>query len=483
SPDDVGVSPGKPDERVDILMRYNGKLDQKPIMLPHVGSSDLAEFTVSHRLAEECTFEIFAFHKNRLFQHIGVSVYFCNHPNDFAMTPKMKIEMINMLRGDLSDFTDKKKYGSSIVFSDGLPIISKDLKIQELANEADIKQFNDGIRYLIEDYVKSEKPDDEKLILALADEGRVFYQTVLKRDWKFDENPVQIISSTTSHFPLEFAYIGELGPQVKSLCDKPKVQKALEEGKCCGCNKNGLKYICPLGFLSLRTIIERHRVGENVGLLKNRQLGIVENTVSLNRPPIPFMGKTVVGTSVNVDKVVSGLRSEVCKTIDKYSKQSREVKNWKEWLKAIEDDPDSLVIIGHVESAELRSRDSLEIGNDPITKRDLTDSYLRQESSTIQPIVILIGCNTQDVNMSFMDFAQLFKSMGAAIVLSTFTKIRGSQAAPLVNKLFTILSVSKGEEIRFGEAILKLRRALFAEGMYVSMAMVSHGDADWKLKL
>jgi hypothetical protein len=86
--------------------------------------------------------------------------------------------------------------------------------------------------------------------------------------------------------------------------------------------------------------------------------------------------------------------------------------------------------------------------------------------------------------MSFLDFSSHFKNSGAAIVLSTFTKIRGSHAAPLVVELLKILHSKKGgEEIRFGDAMLELRRKLFAKGLYVSMAMVSHGDADWKLKI
>ena len=478
SPEELPVKEGS-EERVDILLRNGEKISWGHIMLPAIGSSDEAIFPIQIDTKGEQIFEIFAFHKTRLFQQVNVSVFFCQHPDEIAQNPGMKTQLINMPRTDLSDFDIKEKYGLTIVFTDGKPIIADEAGITEMTYESDIKTFNEAIKKTIEKYVKSNNPDDEDLILNLAKYGSLLYRNLFKTIGDL-KKPIQIIADHTQHVPLEFIYLKELDENTLKLC--PKASEALDNGQCESCNENEIKYICPFGFLCLQTIIERHRTGENTDLLKKKNTGIKQD-VTLNRPAIPVLHKTLYGTSNKVEKVVAGLNAEIGQTLGEYSTETINADTWAVWKDGIKQDPDSLVIIGHVEPSPGGINDELEIGEDLKEKVFITEAYVNSGNTGIHPFLVLIGCGTQDLDLSFMDFAQHFKHCGAAIVLSTFTKIRGAHAGPLVQRLFEVLNQFKDREIPFGEAMLKLRQVLFAEKLYVSMAMVSHGDADWKLKI
>ena len=68
-------------------------------------------------------------------------------------------------------------------------------------------------------------------------------------------------------------------------------------------------------------------------------------------------------------------------------------------------------------------------------------------------------------------------------MITNFTKIRGAQAADIVICLMEILKVYKGKEATFGEIMLKLRQELLAQGIMASLALLTYGDADWKIKI
>jgi hypothetical protein len=479
SKDDVAVQPGK-EERVDILLRYRDNMDQKHIMLPYKGSSTEAIFNVNIAEEGETHFEIFAFHKNRLFQQIDLSVFLCKYEEDLGNVPGMKIEMINLLRTTLNDFELKNKYGLSLVFTDGFPVLSQGKKITEIRDEDHINKFNEQLTEIIEKYVKSRNPNEEDLIFALTEQGSLLYKNLFDDSSVFDR-PIQIISSSSRHFPIEFLYTYKLHRKAEKLC--PNAGKALQKGKCSDCNSGDEKYICPFGFLSLRTVIERHRVGENVDMINPDSVGL-KTDVSMNRPAIPILKNTLFGTTEKVDASQAGLRKRLRTKIKESSGSSLEALDWDQWYDGIKSrKPDSLVIIGHVEPSKRGGSNQLEIGTDLLRQTLIDEECVRASKAQTQPFMVLIGCNTQDIELSFLDFTNQFKKCGAAIVLSTFTKIRGSQAVPLVEKLVEILHSNKGKEIPFGKAMLDLRRKLFADGLYVSMAMVSHGDADWKLKI
>lgn len=473
--DDIKIEAGK-SEQVDLALRYDGTIKQEILQLPATGSSTLASFDINIPKEGEMQFELFAYHKGRLFQQINLSVFFCQQKKHIKTVPNIKIRPINMPRLSFSDFGQREEYGLSITDTDGAPILMQKATITPIRDEGQIVTFSKKVQKEIETYVKAKAPDAKKLIRSLAKHGSILYKGLFENSEVFDK-PIQIISPSSNHFPLEFVYTYKLtGTTKQELC--PNAATALEQGECTSCKKDEGRYICPFGFAALRTIIERHEVGVNTNLPNSNSIGL-KTDVTMNRPALPVLGKILFATSEKLED----LQKRIAKKIKEKANSANEATNWSEWGKGLQQEPDSLIIIGHVApSADDDGIEELEIGGDTLSKAFIDPELLRKDGTTIKPFVILIGCNIQDVEMPFVDFATLFRRSGAAIVLSTFTKIRAIQAVPLVEQLIDILKTdTSGQEIRFGEVMLKLRQRLFAQGQYVSMALVSHGDADWKL--
>jgi len=161
------------------------------------------------------------------------------------------------------------------------------------------------------------------------------------------------------------------------------------------------------------------------------------------------------------------------------------VDNWVDWKAKVASNPDSLILIVHTEENRRVRQSQMEIGNEDFLLSNYIDEMMVKgsKSASKSPFAIVIGCNTQDVNNYGFDITSRFMNSGAAIVISNFTKIRGRHAGPIVMKLLDLLKKNQGEVISLGQVMLRLRQLLLAEGIMVSLALITQGDADWKLKM
>jgi hypothetical protein len=96
-------------------------------------------------------------------------------------------------------------------------------------------------------------------------------------------------------------------------------------------------------------------------------------------------------------------------------------------------------------------------------------------------IVALLGGETAVAGaLSYERFPGLLRRAGAEIVIATLTEVLGRQAAPLAERLVTLLyERCANQPGRFGEVMLQLRRQLLAEGLPMVLALAVFGDADW----
>ena len=99
------------------------------------------------------------------------------------------------------------------------------------------------------------------------------------------------------------------------------------------------------------------------------------------------------------------------------------------------------------------------------------------------PFVMMIGCEAVNMDEFGFDLSSQLMNVGAAMVMSNFTKIRGRQAAPIVIKMLEFLKANEGKEFTLGEIVLKLRQYLLAKGIMVGFSITTFGDADWKIKI
>ena len=95
---------------------------------------------------------------------------------------------------------------------------------------------------------------------------------------------------------------------------------------------------------------------------------------------------------------------------------------------------------------------------------------------------MLIGCETGAPEVSFAGLASQFRRHGAAIVVSTGSKIHSDQAVPIAAGLIEELGrLGDRNEGCFGEVMRGIRRRLLAGGHVMVLALTAFGDADWRL--
>ncbi|HUW14651.1 MAG TPA: hypothetical protein VM537_33330, partial [Anaerolineae bacterium] len=163
--------------------------------------------------------------------------------------------------------------------------------------------------------------------------------------------------------------------------------------------------------------------------------------------------------------------------------------SWEEWVAAIKTrSPTILVLLPHTGMHRIQrptvtmTVPVLEIGrNMQLLRGYITGKHVRSEKSATGPIVMLLGCNTQDTSMPFQSFSAQFRRQGAAVVLGTLTSVLGRHAAPIAAWFVHDLERAAAQEGFFGDAFLELRRRALADGLAMALCLVAYGDADWRL--
>jgi hypothetical protein len=205
---------------------------------------------------------------------------------------------------------------------------------------------------------------------------------------------------------------------------------------------------------------------------------------SAGRNQLLVLHNTLFAASDKVEAATPGLNQQVANIISALSAHAEEADDWTEWTQKAQQNRDSLILLVHIEENKNLGEDQLEIGNAKfLIKNQLDHTRLQGAGSTQPPLVVLIGCEANDIENHGFDVAAQLINQGAAIVLTNFTKIRGRHAGPVAIKLVEFLAATRGQEFTFGEIVLKLRQHLLAAGLMASLALVAYGDADWKIKV
>jgi hypothetical protein len=93
---------------------------------------------------------------------------------------------------------------------------------------------------------------------------------------------------------------------------------------------------------------------------------------------------------------------------------------------------------------------------------------------------MLLGCETAVAGaVSYERFPGNLRTAGAEIIVTTLTEVLGRQAAPLAERMVTLMLEGTNQPARFGETMVRLRRQLLAEGLPMVLAIAVYGDADW----
>jgi RNA polymerase subunit RPABC4/transcription elongation factor Spt4 len=471
----------------------NEPIQTKTLPLPRQGDSEERVFTLTTK-GRTGTFiaTIFIYHGQRLIQ-IGQLQSHIVPEGDSTSVPGTTMTTLFSALSDQESLDAGKKYANSFhVLQDehGLQLLeSNTAKETVLRSNDGLKKLVSKIKIEIETAARKteEYPEDltaqnnVDLLRRLALKGNdLFVNYILQQE---SEGPVQIVAYQQEFVPLDFVYTLPAPSLTAGLCDH--AIEALKEGACKNCHhfaQTPADHICPFGFWGLRRVIERFRY-DGEAITNNGDFAFVTGG-GLPRPVLPILQHVIHASTAKTEALSQGLRDTVFETIEKYAPASHWSKSWKDWGDRIREKeyPESLLLIVHTEVNEVADVMQIEIEKeDFLLKNYLTKDHITV-SEKIKPFVVVLGCSTADLQEQGFDISSQFLNNGAAIVVSNFTKIRGSQAGKIMIRLIELLKATTQKEATLGEVMLKLRQQMLAEGLMVSLSVITHGDANWKLK-
>ncbi|QLQ25842.1 MAG: HEAT repeat domain-containing protein [Dechloromonas sp.] len=232
--------------------------------------------------------------------------------------------------------------------------------------------------------------------------------------------------------------------------------------------------VCPLGFWSLRKVIER----------LNPDGAASTSAPMANRRSLPAIDSAVFASS---NKVPEDERNATWEAIRARIASATLARHWDEWHDAVKRHPRLLIALPHHDEEPLE--DFLEIGDESLG-RDLArlgrgqirPDYVNPDGREPGPILLLLGCRTgAESELGYVQLVREFQKLKTAIVLGTLAQILGRHAAPLARELVTQLLDVNDPDADFGTLMRRVRRRMLARGYLLALCLVALGDAEWRL--
>jgi hypothetical protein len=327
---------------------------------------------------------------------------------------------------------------------------------------------------------------DEEVRVLLRDMARLgagLFNQLDRQDFDDPGDRIQFLSFDPNVvLPLEFVYDRGFPVEAAPLCEG--WQHALEGdgGVCPACGnapltakeRNHAQTICPLGFWSLRKVIER----------LSPDGAASASAPSTNRRRLPAIDSAVFASS---DKVPEDERTATWTTIHDRIAQATLARHWDEWYDAVQHYPRLLIALPHHDEENLE--DFLEIGDESLgpdlsrlRRGQIVPGYINPDGREPGPILLLLGCRTgAESELGYVQLVREFQKLKTAIVLGTLAQILGRHAAPLARELVTQLLTVDDAGADFGTLMRRVRRRMLGRGYLLALCLVALGDAEWRL--
>ncbi|MCG6498470.1 hypothetical protein [Kitasatospora sp. A2-31] len=352
-------------------------------------------------------------------------------------------------------------------------------------------RIRDNLRAAVDADAVAEGPGPaapDRLLRGLAQQGSFLFERLeqLGHGDLGKAASLQVVSAEAAElWPLEFVYDYGYPSDTARLCTG--WQRALETGTC-SCRPtrrptrrptaNGRRTVCPLGFWGVRMVIER-RV-ERARLDHTVVEASPPDAASALRPvnSVLFAASQVV-RGADRDGAVGTLRGSLGND-GVYTANS-----WQKWREVVRaEGPALLLAVAH------NARDEgfapvLEIGKKsrpsrlPSLRIDRRDIVSELHDRGTGPIVMLLGCNTAQEDISWQNVAARFLEKSAPVVVGTLVPTLGRQAAVMAGIAAVMLAENTQENRSIGELVRDIRRRLLTLGYTLAMAVVAFGDARW----
>lgn len=479
--------------QIDLEVRINtvAKPFHKKLTLPRVGDSNIVTCPVSTgRRTGFLEAEVLACYKNRLLQRGRLKIEI-RKEKDKAKLKSATFKLESVLNDQFDNLEERTAFDAVIALPykpDATKPVAgmtgkKELpfKYTPAMNTVVQKIRNSLERMALTPLKESKLRNDDTIreLRILANQGSLLYNNYLNQ--MSLNGPMQLVTNNGAYLPIDFAYTRKAPDQQATLCKQ--AEKALAEGKCANCikdKKEEYKNICPFGFWALSQVIERHAYKMNANSTESDY--VLKSDSGKQRSPLKIFNKVLHGSSSKLNEAKKGLNKKLSDELKKSCTLTL-AKDWSQWEKAVPADPDSLVLVVHIENNPETEVDALEIGTELLDQTQLDERYIPSPHGGKAPFVILFGCESTSTDAYLFDTVKQFFNKGAAIVVSNFTKILGDQAAEMLVQLVELLKEKPVKDRRFGEVMLRLKQLLVSRGIVGGLSLLCHGDTDWKISV
>ncbi|MCU1327880.1 MAG: hypothetical protein JWN34_3250 [Bryobacterales bacterium] len=307
--------------------------------------------------------------------------------------------------------------------------------------------------------------------------GQTWLKTLLASD------PIQVVAANLdARLPIEFFYANPYPKDKAVLCPVWTAETARES--CDGCPNRDSDHFCPLGFWSLTKTIEWHdfeAAKQKLPQFAPRAFAI-EGDAKSRRDRLAKIDRVLIGISEKAGEVEPKRIGELIESIEQAGLKTVVVKSWDQWKTHAKEGFPLLLLVPH-SLTNAFEEECIEIGGESLSGGLIAAEYVANGNKP-GPVVLLLGCNTDNLGISFRSFSTKFMLGGSAIVVSTVAHILGRHAAPLAAAMVReiVAAQSRPEPVTFGRVMRDVRRNWLRGNLPpVSLGLKCYGDARWRL--
>ena len=514
------LPPNRRRHRLQVVFHEPTQLDAPMVgelMLPRSGPSNVAEFVFTPRVPAAFQGRITVLHRGRVLQTVLVHARVTLSTDPVDNVPPISQQIEARVRDHWNDLGARQRFDASFVLNHTVeerPLLTgisgkrawaTDLSgIREPIDS--INQLLSDVAHSVDDYNKGlTKGDNLALFIKLARLGADLYSVLVSdhlqqlRSGGMDVEEathIQIVSTRADAVvPFEFIYQYE-PPDPDSdggvkFC--PNALEALEKGACpgnCDGQKSPRRHVCPMGFWSLRKVIERHIYSPAIGKPNDAEV-IVQAEPAGDRIRLQLDRATLVGYS---QEVKAREVSPLIRALKARLKEPVQVaKDWVEWKNNVTSKGPTLLVVFPHNTGEKQDI-ALEIGGVEFKTLRLPREYVHVEGP--YPLVLLLGCDVASTAQQYANHIRYFRQAGAAVIVSTIATVFGPHAVKVGQKLLDSLLTIHEQSIRnaeagrppgldkepcIGEALREAKRQALRDSLPMALCVVAFGDADWRL--
>jgi hypothetical protein len=336
-------------------------------------------------------------------------------------------------------------------------------------------------------------PQFAGLLIEVARRGRALRKSLFpERDWKAlgelrDARSVSVLSASPGGFlPLELLYdrplATEPGRRLR-LC--PHAPSLLDRPGCAGCpEREQPAVVCPFGFWGASKVIERHvrselsdsRFAIAVSPDIDRHACVIDPVCAAASDRADHNDAAAWTTAV--DRLGLGPPGTVRVAAD-WAALGELIRT----ARRSSTPPGAIFLVPHSEVGD-DGIGVLSLGEND--RREITDGleFLFAGDGGPEPLVLVLGCATAGGATLFSDASAMLLSDGAPGVVATLVPVLGRHIVPVGVALLRELraAAARPEGSPLGEALLRARRRLLADGDACVLALAGFGDTDWQLR-